>query len=267
MATLDPDLVRLWVAANSLPHTLRRVALLSDSRKGDGEVHTTPNLVACLAGVVRIERPGLRPIDLSTGEVALIAPGAYHSHAPLKAGCAGYSQGFMLGLSDIELTIGRRTWIVAIPELPSRSLLEQACQRSCDERSRSTLVRKVFEVLAGSGAQPIAPMPPAVELMWEFLRKWRLSPIKATDVLRASRLGATRAHLLFSAYFGETPHQLLTRHRLEYARHLLMSDVSVASVANLSGFRTRRHFTAAFTAAHGVSPRHWLANHISRQSG
>lgn len=263
MVTLEPDLVRLWMTANALPRALRRVTLVSTSRGSDGEVHTTPNLVACLGGMVRIERSGLRPIDLAAGEAALITPGVHHVHAPLKRGCAGYSQGFMLGRSDIELSLAGRAWIVAVPEMPSRGLLDRACQRDCDDRLRLTLVRKVLEALATSGAQPIAPMSPPVERMWSYLRKRRLSPIRASDVLRASGLGPTRAHVLFSAYFSETPHQLLTRYRLEYARHLLAQGVGVAAVAKAAGFRTRRHFTAAFTAVHDASPRRWLASRSS----
>jgi len=267
MALIAPELVRLWIAANAMTRDVKRVTLVTTSRGNEGEVHTTPNLVVCLAGVVRIERSGLRPLDLAAGEAALITPGVYHTHAPLKAGCAGYSQGFMLGRSDIELALADRLWIVAVPELPSRILLDRACQHNGDERTRLTTVRKVLEALAASGAQPMEPMSDSVERMWSFLRKRRLSPINAADVLRASGLGPTRAHLLFTAYFNETPHQLLTKYRLEYARHLLALGEGVAAVATASGFRTRRHFTAAFRAAHGASPRNWLATQDSLRLG
>lgn len=259
MALLDPDLARLWVAAGALPRELRRVVLVAGGRGDEGDTHTVPTLVAALAGVVRIERPGGRPLDLAAGEAALIAPGTRHRHAPLRAGCAGYSQGFMLGRSDIELAVPGRTWLLAIPELPARTLLERACLPASGERERLGLVRDALAVLAVGSAQPVAPMPAAVERMWLFLRRERLSPITAADVLRASGLGPTRAHLLFRAYFAETPHQLLTRHRLEYARHLLARGEGVAAVAAACGFRTRRHFTAAFRAMHRASPRQWQA--------
>ena len=96
-------------------------------------------------------------------------------------------------------------------------------------------------------------MPPAVERMWLYLRRERLSPISAADVLRASGLRPTRAHLVFRAYFSETPHRMLTRHRLEYARHLLLMGGKVAAVATACGFRTRAHLTAAFRQEHGAS--------------
>ncbi len=264
MIQLDSDLVRLWVSARSLPATLRRVTRISSLRGDEGETHTVPTLAVGMAGVVRIERPHARPLDLAAGEAALIAPGARHRHVPLKAGSAGYFQGFMLGRSDIELAMNGRTWSLVIPESPSRSLLERACLPVTGESQRLALVREALKMPEPGGAQVVAPMPAAVKRMWLFLRQKRLSPIGAAAVLHASGLGATRAHLLFRTYFGETPHRLLNRHRLEYACHLLACGEAVATVAAACGFRSRLHFTAAFRAVHHLSPRQWRARIAGR---
>lgn len=250
----DPDLAHLWAAAGALGRDLRRV-LLVERGGGEGEHHTMPTVVACLAGVVRVERPGLKPVDLVAGEAALLAPGVRHVHAPLRAGSAQYAQGFMLGRSDIELARPGRRWLLAIPEQPARGLLERACRSP--ERGRAGLVRAALATLSAAPTSTLAPMPPAVEKMWLYLRRERLSPIHAADVLRASGLRPTRAHLVFHAYFAETPHRLLLRHRLEYARHLLLAGGAVGEVAAACGFRTRAHLTAAFRQEHGVSPRAW----------
>jgi AraC-like DNA-binding protein len=98
--------------------------------------------------------------------------------------------------------------------------------------------------------------------MWLYLRRERLAPIRAADVLRASGLKPTRAHVLFSGYFSETPHRMLTRHRLEYACHLLAGGDGVGAVAAQCGFRSRRQFTAAFRAAFAVSPRGWRTKDV-----
>lgn len=254
---LDTDLAHLWVAACSLGRDLRRAVLVDRGSASEGQHHTMPTIVACLAGVVRIERPGLRPVDLAAGEAAVIAPGIRHVHAPLRAGSAQYAQGFMLGRSDIELATGGRSWLLAIPENPARTLAERACR--CPERERAGLLRDALSALTGAPACTIAPMPPAVERMWLYLRRERLSPISASDVLRASGLRPTRAHLVFRAYFSETPHRMLIRHRLEYARHLLLAGGAIGEVAAACGFRTRAHLTAAFRQEHGASPRAWRA--------
>lgn len=253
---LDAEVARLWVAAADLARTLVRVELVAAGRAEAGwEVHVVPTLIACLAGVIRLERPRRAPLDLRPGEAALIAPGAAHRHAPLRRGSAALGQGFMLGRSDIELIAPARTWWLAIAEEPARARLERACR---DAGGRLALVRQAVDGIGTATAQSVAPMSAAVERMWLFLRRERLSPITVADVLRASGLARTRAHQVFRAYFGETPHRLLTGHRLEYARHLLAQGRGVAEVAQTCGFRNRRHLTAAFRATHGLPPRGWM---------
>lgn len=257
---LNTRIVHLWLAAARLSATLRTVGLLTGPaihpRREAGETHTSPTLMACLAGVVRVECSG-KPFDLHAGEAVLIAPGAWHRHAPLKAGSASLGQGFMLGRSDMELSIPHQAWWLAIPEHPSRSLLTRAC--TAGVRERLALIRESLTGLADESARPVTPMPAAVQRMWLYLRRERLAPIRAADVLRASGLKPTRAHLLFTGYFAETPHHLLTRHRLEYACHLLTAGEAVGNVAEHCGFRSRRQFTAAFRAAFSASPRAWVS--------
>jgi AraC-like DNA-binding protein len=257
--SIDPRVVDLWFTAMQLPTSLRSVALVvgthAPPRRETYETHTVPTLIACLRGVVRVECVG-RNLDLNAGEAALIAPGAWHRHAALKAGSACLGQGFMLGRSDMELSVPGKAWWLAIQEHPSRELLTKAC--SSDARSRVALVREALGGLRDGSARPVRPMPTPVQRMWLYLRRERLSPITAAHVLRASGLGATRAHLLFRAYFDETPHRLLTRHRLEYACHLLGDGTAPGAVATRCGFRSRRQFTAAFRAAFDMSPRAWM---------
>lgn len=257
---LNARIVHLWLAAARLSTTLTSVGLIGGAaihpRREAGEIHTVPTLIACLTGVVRVECLG-KPVDLHAGEATLVAPGAWHRHAPLKAGSASLGQGFMLGRSDMELSVPSQAWLLAIPEQPSRGLLTRAC--AAGARERLALVRESLAGLGDESARPVTPMPAAVQKMWLYLRRERLAPIRAADVLRASGLKPTRAHLLFSGYFSETPHKMLTRHRLEYACHLLAAGRDVGKVAAQCGFRNRRQFTAAFRAAFATSPRAWVA--------
>lgn len=266
LISIDPRVVDLWLAAARLPTSLGTVTVVTGAadhpRREVGETHTVPTLVACLRGVVRVECIG-RNLDLQAGEAALIAPGTWHRHAPLKANSACLGQGFMLGRSDMELSVPGHAWWLAIPEHPSRELLTRAC--GGDARRRLALVREALAGLGDGSARAVRPMPAAVQRMWLYLRRERLSPITAADVLRASGLGPTRAHLLFRGYFSETPHRLLMRHRLEFACHLLTDGQQIGDVASRCGFRSRRQFTAAFTAAFEVSPRAWVKTSGNKQ--
>lgn len=246
----------LWAQVRGLGASLRSVTVLAEAPPTDGgEVHIVPTLVAALAGVVRIQTSRTK-VDLHPGEAALIPPGVSHEHAPLKPGAASLAQGFLLGRSDVELsTATGQTWFT-ISDRPARSCLEAALgQRG---RAQVALVREALGGLAGRGLIPVPPMPAAVRRMWMYLRRRRLEPIEASDCIRASGLGQTQAHEVFKAYFGETPLQMLQRHRLDYACHLLRLGRSVTEAAVWAGFSSRRHLTAVFTARMGVSPRGWM---------
>ncbi len=254
---IDRDVARLWMAACRLATDLRQVQRAAPGTAGAAaDAHTVPTLVVCLEGVVRVMLPR-RNHDLQPGTAVLVPPGCHHAHAPLRRGSAQLALGFMLGRCDIELSTPERTWWLTIAEQPAHRLLERACHQPAG--AVLALVREALQGLAGEAAKPVAPMPEAVERMWVYLRRERLSPITAEAVLRASGLGLTRAHLLFHAWFGETPHRLLQHHRLEYARHLLAEGQTVGAVATACGFRSRRQFTAAFSAVYGMPPSAWPA--------
>lgn len=248
---LDPALARLWFAASRLDRTLASVAVAPATGRGPDEQHTVPTLVVGLEGVVRV---GLAraPVDLHPGEALLLPPGARHEHIPLRAGSAALGMGFMLGRADVEVATAAGTWILTIAEQPARRLVEEACRAPAPDRLR--LVREALGALAVEPARPLAPMPDPVRRMWLYLRRERLSPIGAGDVLRASGLGPTRANALFRSWFGETPLRMLRRHRLDYARHLIADGTPVAAAAAACGFRSRRHLTAACRTVHGRPP-------------
>ena len=62
-------------------------------------------------------------------------------------------------------------------------------------------------------------------------------------------------HRLFTAAFGETPHDFLTRRRIEYARRLLAAGgMSVTEVCLETGYASLGSFSAKFHAAVGRTP-------------
>lgn len=250
---LDLRLAQQWFNACRLGQSLRSVALApAGGREPDGaERHTVPTIEICLQGVLRIELARGHH-DLAAHEALLLPPGVGHVHVPPRPGSAAFGMGFMLDLADIELRIAASSWLLTIPEQPARRLVEAALR--ADAATRLRLVREALAGLDGESARPLAPMPEPTRRMWMYLRRERLSPIGTRDVLRASGLQPTRAKQLFRAWFGMTPLRLLRRHRLEYARHLIAQGASVTTAAAASGFRSRRHFTAACRTVHGVPP-------------
>jgi AraC family transcriptional regulator len=73
----------------------------------------------------------------------------------------------------------------------------------------------------------------------------------------ASEACVSRFHFarLFRSKVGQSPFGFLAGIRLEAARRMLItSDLSAAEIAAACGYRTASHFSAAFSARHGLSP-------------
>lgn len=94
----------------------------------------------------------------------------------------------------------------------------------------------------------------------------------ARDVIESSfHRGLTIAHLAevahlsphhflrrFKQFFGETPHQMLRRRRLEEACALLKSHAgSVAEICRMVGFESPSTFTTLFGQVYGYAPDRW----------
>ncbi|MBC7004925.1 helix-turn-helix transcriptional regulator [Photobacterium sp. BZF1] len=68
-------------------------------------------------------------------------------------------------------------------------------------------------------------------------------------------LGESQFHFLFKEQTGVTPHQYVLKKRLELARDLIEeSQLSVAQVAQSTGFASQSSFTQAFTRLFGKPP-------------
>ena len=76
----------------------------------------------------------------------------------------------------------------------------------------------------------------------------------------AAHAGLTPSHFcrVFKRATGATPHQFVMKARLDRARDLLgQSGLSVAQVADMTGFTSQSHFTRAFRQYSGTTPSGW----------
>ncbi|HXA85134.1 MAG TPA: AraC family transcriptional regulator [Candidatus Dormibacteraeota bacterium] len=75
---------------------------------------------------------------------------------------------------------------------------------------------------------------------------------------REACLSLFHFHRLFHSTFGETPHDFLTRRRMERARHLLASgDMTVTEVCLEVGYSSLGSFSSKFQSIVGVPPTHY----------
>ena len=258
-ALFDPRAMHLWRLAEQLAERPGQVRVLrareapswpQQSGRWDESAahqHAVPTLVACLAGVVRIEtRRGY--VDLQAGESCAITPGAWHAHAPLRAGCAAYGQGLVFGRSDVLLSDHHGGIAVQVPAEPASELLMQLIATP-----QPVLLGRLVGTVTAGAAQAYAPHP-AVSCMAHRLWAGLADGSTAADVLEASGLGQRQAHRLFSAWFGTTPKQALLDQRLALAAALLHEGSTVTAAAAASGFANRPALTRAWRRAHGSSP-------------
>jgi AraC family transcriptional regulator len=256
IAPLDREVLRLWRLTEQLESGIKRVRVLPARRAARGmqreaHQHHVPTLVACLAGVVRIEAAS-GPIDLAPGEVLAIAPGAWHVHAPLRRECCAYLQGAWPLVSDVWLMREGRCWRTLLPVQPSLRLMGDLVAGGEAAQLKRTAADLIGQCLSGASAtwQVTAAQKAMANYLWRNMHR----PVTAAEVLVASGLGERQAHRQFCAYYGATPKQVLLRFRLDLAGQLLVEGAGVAEAAAACGFSDRADLTRAWRRAHGQPP-------------
>lgn len=89
----------------------------------------------------------------------------------------------------------------------------------------------------------------------DYLLSQTAEPVTLRDAARAACLSLFHFHRAFTQAFGSTPHQMLTRHRLERAAILLRAGLPVTDVCLAVGFESLGSFSTLFRRHYGVSPR------------
>ncbi len=95
-----------------------------------------------------------------------------------------------------------------------------------------------------------------------FIREHVGERIDVSDVLRAVPMSRTLLERKFKAALGHSPHREIVQQRIALARHLLVeSEVSIAVVAELSGFDNASYLSVAFRRETGASPYAYRMTH------
>jgi AraC family transcriptional regulator len=90
----------------------------------------------------------------------------------------------------------------------------------------------------------------------EFMSAHFAEPLTLDRLAEEACISRYHFARLFKAKVGQSPHRYLASLRLDAARRMLeTSDRSVGEVGAACGYPASSHFTAAFTARYGASPR------------
>jgi AraC-like DNA-binding protein len=116
------------------------------------------------------------------------------------------------------------------------------------------------------------PPQTRVELRQRLLRARTLIDARYQEALDLDQI-ARHAHFsryyfirLFRLAYGETPHQYLTRRRIEKAKELLAAgELTVTEVCLAVGFQSLGSFSALFTRLVGQPPQRYRAQMVARR--
>ena len=81
--------------------------------------------------------------------------------------------------------------------------------------------------------------------------------ISLEDISQHAFLSRFHFHRLFSAVYKTTPHQYLTRKRIEKAKDLLADNKQVTDVCNEVGFESLGSFSVLFKKEIGFAPQYY----------
>jgi AraC-like DNA-binding protein len=94
-----------------------------------------------------------------------------------------------------------------------------------------------------------------LDLAREFLRTSALSRVRREEAAAAACMSPFHFHRSFTRTFGETPHQFVTRVRVDRAKALLAgTNLSVLEVCLAVGYQSVGTFSRRFAALVGRSP-------------
>lgn len=100
----------------------------------------------------------------------------------------------------------------------------------------------------------------------EKLEQWMISEkpylrkdFKLTDIMEILPLNRTYLSRLFNESYGETFYQFVMRYRIAESKNLLLSrpDLSITTIAEMSGFSSSSVFSRAFAQEMNISPKQW----------
>ena len=124
------------------------------------------------------------------------------------------------------------------------------------------MVRAFVAGKTGLLAEPKENVPPPVEKAFDFIREAARRDPPATvalaDIARAAHVSPEHLCRLFKSNLNTTPQECLRLMRLDRAAALVArSNLTFKEIAETTGFANAFHFSAAFKAVYGQSPREY----------
>lgn len=169
-------------------------------------------------------------------------------------------------LNEFDLTVGskfyvgNRRWVQGIFE----QLLEcSELGRDDGHRLAQQLVKLLF-VRLSTDRQGLVSVQPYSNITfnrcWDYISKNFLEVHTMQEITTACSVDGAYLTRLFRRFAQETPYQLLTRLKINYAAELLLSEtISVKELGRLVGYQDPYHFSRVFKRVIGLAPKSYVA--------
>lgn len=211
-----------------------------------------------------------RPFSASQGHIVILEPYAVHACHPAPDSNFSYRMLFVDRGWFAEATLSDPVFpepvVIDPPLFAALSDLFSALVSSPDPRSLESPLRQTLAKLAdthsGSGVSRHG-LPARLALIDDALDLHGSQPGDVASLAAAA--GMSRAHFSrrFKSASGLSPHAYLMLLRVERAKRLLASGVSIAAAAVEVGFADQSHFARTFRRFAGATPAQYGAGQRS----
>ena len=98
--------------------------------------------------------------------------------------------------------------------------------------------------------------------MTQFISEHVGDKIQIEDIAHAGHVSRAKVYTLFNNFANQSPNTYLMVYRVEKSASLLRStNLSIADIASMCGFRTPSYFASVFRKENGLTPREYRTKH------
>ncbi|HUK06399.1 MAG TPA: AraC family transcriptional regulator [Stellaceae bacterium] len=235
----------------------------------DPHRHDTYSLGYTLGGVQTFDYCGAR-VDSRAGNVIVLHPDEIHD------GRAGAQGGFRYRMLYLEPRLVRDALGDGASALPfvraaltTDERLRQVLRMALADLDRPLEPLETDQVVLGVSEALLALDPSArnrassatcsfaIERARQFLEEHSCRVVASEELEGLTGLDRYALARHFRTRLGTSPYRYLTMRRLDHAKRLMRTDLSLAEAAVESGFADQSHMTRQFKRAYGLSPGRW----------
>ena len=185
---------------------------------------------------------------------------AYYDYKTMRADALALSQGVIANLqSRIETEVA--AYLKPIPQMIRLSVDVLTDQQLSDVQSQ---LIEPLGVATRQSSDVVAVEDPQISAAVRFIREHAVEGIRVDDVLRAVPMARTLLERRFRQCLNCSPHEHILKVRLDRVKVMLAATpLSLAAIAERTGFEHPEYLSVAFKRVVGLTPSQYRARHAT----